>query len=123
MFAFIIASGFLIGDDNANDDTIDPLIRNILKHRDAYKVPDSWDEYNNTQCMKCGYVNIGCVCKPVLNTDWEDYKATYDDSGHDDGIADGLEMDSETNYLNNAMRNRDAEIKHKTPSTDDELPF
>ena len=41
--------------------------------------------------------------------DWEDYKATYDD-----GVADGLEMDSETNYFNNAMRNRDAEIKYKT---------
>ena len=115
MFAFIIVSGFLVGEDDTNDDTIDSMMRCFLRHKSG----DS-----NAHCMECGYVNKACVCKPVSNTsymfpkDWEDYKATYvEDVGDDgiidnidDGVADGLEMDSETNYLNNAMVNRDADI-------------
>ena len=96
-----------------------PIMDNLSKH----KMADSW--YDDAHCMECGYVNKACVCKPVSNKlpkDWEDYKATYvEDVGDDgiidnidDGVADGLEMDSETNYLNNAMTNRDAEIKYKT---------
>ena len=65
--------------------------------------------------MDCGYVKKACVCRPVSNKlpeDWEDYKATYDDSSHND-------------YIDTAMMNRDAEIKYKTDETDEEeeIPF
>ena len=124
MFAFIIVSGFLIGEDDTNDDTIDSMMRCFLRHKSG----DS-----DAHCMDCGYVNKACVCKPVSNNwkvkqtdndfiviteedkelpkDWEEYKATYDDSGHDD-------------YVIHAMINRDAEIKYKTDETnEEEIPF
>ena len=107
MFAFIIVSGFLIGEENIEDEQVEAM----LKPR--------W--YDNAHCMECGYVNKACVCKPVsgrweikqtgndftvineenkeLPKDWEEYKATYDDSGHDD-------------YIDTAMTNRDADIMH-----------
>ena len=86
MFGFIIVSGFIIGEEGIENEQVDAILEAYPK-------------------------------------DWEDYKATYvEDEGDDgiiidnidDGVADGLEIDSETNYLNNTMRNRDAEIKYKT---------
>jgi len=98
MFAFIIVSGFLIGEEDVEDEQVEA----ILKPR--------W--YDNAHCMKCGYVNKACVCKPVINDfpkDWEDYKATYNDAEYDD-----------SDWAEQAMTNRDVEIKYKT---DDDIPF
>ena len=92
MFAFIIVSGFLIGEENIEDEQVEAM----LKPR--------W--YDNAHCMECGYVNKACVCKPVSNISNNDYKATYDNSGHDD-------------YIDTAMVNRDAEIANKTPDDDE----
>ena len=85
MFAFIIVSGFIIGEEDIEDEQVEDM----LKPR--------W--YDNAHCMECGYVNKACVCKPVSNISNNDYKATYDDSGHND-------------YIDTAMINRDAEIKY-----------
>ena len=91
MFAFIIVSGFIIGEEDIEDEQVEAM----LKPR--------W--YDNAHCMECGYVNKACVCKPVSNISNNDYKATYDDSGHND-------------YIDTAMINRDAEIKYKTDEHD-----
>ena len=85
MFAFIIVSGFIIGEEELEDEQVEAM----LKPR--------W--YDNAPCMECGYVNKACVCKPVSNISNNDYKATYDNSGHDD-------------YVDTAMVNRDADIMY-----------
>ena len=125
MFAFIIVSGFLIGEENIEDEQVEAM----LKPR--------W--YDNAHCMECGYVNKACVCKPVVNvplptdihdnlakslnkyaSDWEEYKATY----VEDDVNDGIIVDNIVNI--------DAEIKYKTDESDynprkeemeDDIPF
>ena len=104
MFAFIIVSGFLIGEEEIEDEQVEAM----LKPR--------W--YDNAHCIECGYVNQCCVCKPVSGR-WEDYKATYVEDVGDDGIIDN------TDYTTIAMNYRDAEIANKTPEDEEneDIPF
>ena len=130
MFAFIIVSGFLVNGDEMSCDhgkiwqspngelgmeecdkcneNMDKWIKPIMDNLSKHKMADKW--YDNAHCMECGYVNKACVCKPVSNISNNDYKATYDDSGHDD-------------YVDTAMVNRDANIKHRSDIDEDEIPF
>ena len=110
MFAFIIVSGFLVGEENIEDEQVEAM----LKPR--------W--YDNAHCMECGYVNKACVCKPVSNISNNDYKATYDNSGHDDSKISTIDMyevfesgpleedgtRTKTSYLRTHSINCDADI-------------
>ena len=84
MFAFIIVSGFIIGEEGIDNEQVEAILK------------PKW--YDNAYCMECGYVNKACVCKPVVNS-WEDYKATYVEDVGDDGIIDNIvDIDAEIKY-------------------------
>ena len=102
MFAFVITSGFLVSEDE-DDEIVEHCDECGYVNQACVCKPVS----NKPKCVICqdyGYIDK-CVCKPVSNISNNDYKATYDDSGHDD-------------YIDTAMANRDAEIKYKTDDID-----
>ena len=128
MFGFIIVSGFIIGEEEPEEDT-----QLHTKHRHWYNYL-THQQYN-AHCMECGNLNKACICYPE---GWEDYKATYVEDVGDDGIIDNI-VNIDADIMNNdglseweITKSEEAERTEKrlrdemnvlTVIDDDDIPF